>query len=280
MQSKIEQKLQRVEFLRTRVNELQQRKDSSAEKIERLAEQRIAFEENYARYESESASCEKMLEEKTRDVQVLEEAIQKVNAECLSLEAQLEDEKSGIIDIVRRTAQLHNEVQSISVYRDNLSSQKDRLAGRAETARAELEELLTEKAQHNARLGDIEKVLGELETSLQSKRRNGKEIDESLVADNKRLVHSKEAASALNSEMAILTDMEKRCEGLKPAVKSILQNRSFEDGRFDYVQGMLADIIEADVEYANAVEASLEGQTDALVSSSTDRMLADSAAHR
>ncbi|MHC4567834.1 MAG: chromosome segregation SMC family protein [Planctomycetota bacterium] len=128
VQSKIEQKLQRVEFLRTRVTELQQRKDSAAEKIERLREQRNAFEENCARYENESASCETMLAEKTQDVKVLEEVIAKVNAECRSLEAQLEDEKSGIIDIVRRTAQLHNEVQSISVYRDNLSSQKDRLA--------------------------------------------------------------------------------------------------------------------------------------------------------
>ena len=275
VQSKIEQKLQRVEFLRTRVTELQQRKDSAAEKIERLREQRSAFEENSARYENESASCETMLEENTQDVKVLEEAIAKVNAECHSLEAQLEDEKSGIIDIVRRTAQLHNEVQSISVYRDNLSSQKDRLAGRAETARAELEELLTEKAQHNARLGDIEKVLGELEESLGAKRDDGRKLEESLVADHKRLVHSKEAASALNSEMAILTDMEKRCDGLKPAVKNILQNRSFENSRFDYVEGMLADIIEADVEYANAVEAALEGRTDALVCSSTSRMLAD-----
>jgi chromosome segregation protein len=119
-------------------------------------------------------------------------------------------------------------------------------------------------------------VLGELEESLAAKRNDGKRLEESLVADHKRLVHSKEAASALNSEMAILTDMEKRCEGLKPAVKSILQSRSFENSRFDYVEGMLADIIEADVEYANAVEAALEGRTDALVCSSTSRMLADS----
>ncbi|MHC4567835.1 MAG: coiled-coil domain-containing protein [Planctomycetota bacterium] len=119
-------------------------------------------------------------------------------------------------------------------------------------------------------------MLGELEESLAAKRNDGKRLEESLVADHKRLVHSKEAASALNSEMAILTDMEKRCEGLKPAVKSILQSRSFENSRFDYVEGMLADIIEADVEYANAVEAALEGRTDALVCSSTSRMLADS----
>jgi len=275
VQSKIEQQLQRIDFLRARVSELQERKESAAEKFEKLQEQMNVFEENSAKYRSESASCEKMLEEKTRNIEQAEQTIQKVNAECISLEAELEDEKSGIIDIVRRTAQLHNEVQSISVYRNNLSSQKDRLAGRAETARTELEGLLTEKAQLGARLGDIEKVLGELKDSLETKRKKTEEIEESLTADNKRLSHSKEARSALNSELAILTDMEKRCEGLKPGVKSILQNRSVENGRFDYVEGMLADIIEADVEFANAVEAVLEGQTDALVTNSTSGMLAD-----
>jgi chromosome segregation protein len=276
VQSKIEQKLQRIDFLRARVTELEERKQSAAEKIEKLREQMSVFEENSARYKAESAGCEKMLEEKSRDVEDVAAAIQKVNAECTSLEAQLEDEKSGIIDIVRRTAQLHNEVQSISVYRNNLSSQKDRLAGRAQTARAELEELLTEKAQHSARLDDIEKVLSDLNDSLESKRKNSEQLEESLAEDNKRLAHSKEAASALNSELAILTDMEKRCEGLKPGVKSILQNRSVENNRFDYVEGMLADIIEADVKYANAVEAVLEGQTDSLVINNTSRMLADS----
>ncbi len=275
VQSKIEQKLQRIDFLRARVSELQERKQSAVEKIEKLREQMSVFEENSARYETESASCEKMLEEKSRDVEQVETSIQKVNAECTSLAAQLEDEKSGIIDIVRRTAQLHNEVQSISVYRNNLSSQKDRLAGRAQTARAELEGLLTEKAQHSARLDDIEKVLSDLNNSLESKRKNSEEIEESLAEDNKRLAHSKEARSALNSELTILTDMEKRCEGLKPGVKSILQNRSIENSRFDYVEGMLADMIEADVEYASAVEAVLEGQTDALVTNDTERLLAD-----
>jgi len=216
-----------------------------------------------------------MLDEKSRAVEQIQKAIQQVNAECASLEAHLEDEKSGIIDMVRRTAQLHNEVQSISVYRNNLSSQKDRLSGRAETAHAELEQLLTEKAQHNARLSDIEKVLGELEESLESKHKKTEELDGSLAVDNKRLAHSKEVRSALSSELTILTDMERRYEGLKAGVKSILQERSVENNRFDYVEGILAETIETDIEYANAVEAVLEGQTDALVINSTSRMLDD-----
>ncbi len=274
VRSKIEQRLQRIDFLRTRISELQEREKSAREKIEKLREQKNLFEKNSSQYDAELANCEKMLDEKSRAVEQIQKAIQQVNAECASLEAHLEDEKSGIIDMVRRTAQLHNEVQSISVYRNNLSSQKDRLSGRAETTHTELEQLLTEKAQHNARLSDIEKVLGELEESLESKRKQTEELDGSLAVDNKRLAHSKEVRSALNSELTILTDMERRCEGLKAGVKSILQERSI-DNKFDYVEGILAETIETDIEYANAVEAVLEGQTDALVINSTSRMLAD-----
>ncbi len=275
IQSKIEQRLQRIDFLRTRVSELEQRKDSATERIDRLREQKEVFEQDRAKYEQELAACEKVLEEKGRAVEQIQQDIRQINADCASLEAHLDDEKSGIIDIVRRTAQLHNELQSISVYRSNLSTQKDRLAGRAETAKAELEKLFTEKAQYNARLDDIEKVLGELNDNLESKRQKSEEIEAQISSDAQRLTYAKETRSALSSELAILTDMEKRREGLKAGVKSILKSRSASEGRMDYIEGMLADIVEANVEHAGAVEAALEGQTDALVVSSSARLLAD-----
>jgi chromosome segregation protein len=69
--------------------------------------------------------------------------------------------------------------------------------------------------------------------------------------------------------------MEERLEGLKAGVKNILQNRPVGNIKLDYVEGILADIIAADVEYASAVEAALEGQTDALVIKSATSLLAD-----
>jgi len=274
VQSKIEQYLQRIEFLRTRITELQQRKELAEQRVEKFQGQENTFKSDLTQCENELAKCEKTLEEKKQTAEELEKAIQEIDAKCRSLEADLEDEKSGIIDIVRRTAQLHNEVQSVSVYRNNLTSQKDRLAGRAESSEAEVEKLLTEKAQHNARLSDIEKVLGELQQSLDSKRKEAEEIDALVAKDNKRLAHGKETRIALNSESAILTDMEKRREGLNTGVKSILESRSVEHNKFNYVEGILADIIAADVEYANAVEAALEGKADALVINNTNRLLA------
>ncbi len=274
-QGKIEQHLQRIEFLRARITELQQRKEAAEQRVEKLQKQKNIFERESTQYKSEQANCESMLEEKNRAAEQIQKLIQETNAEYISLETELDDEKSGIIDVVRMTAQLHNEVQSISVYRSNLSNQKERLSGRAELARTELEKLLTEKAQHKARLSNIEEVLDELTQNLDSSRKKTEEINSLIEADNKRLAHSKEARSALSSELAILTDMENRRDGLGNSVKNILQNRSVENNKFDYIEGILADIIAADTKYANAVEACLEGQTSALVVNSTSRLLTD-----
>jgi len=275
VRSKIEQHLQRIEFLRARITELQQSKENASQRAGKLHEQKHVFERDLSQYKQELARCEALLEEKSQAAEQIQETIQQINAECGMLEAELEDNKSGVIDIVRRTAQLHNEIQSISVYRGNLSNQKDRLAGRVATARAELERLLTEKARHRARLDDIGKVLSELHRSLESKRKEAEDINRALAANNERLSHSKEARSALSGELAILQDMEKRREGLNSAVRSILQDPSSERGGLDYVEGILAEIITADIEYASAVEAGLEGKTDAIVINDTGKLLAD-----
>jgi len=100
VRSKIEQRLQRIDFFRARISELQERENSAREKIEKLREQRKLFEQNSAQYNAELANCEKMLEEKSQAVEQIQKAIQQVNAECTSLEAHLEDEKSGIIETI------------------------------------------------------------------------------------------------------------------------------------------------------------------------------------
>jgi chromosome segregation protein len=274
-QSKIDQKLQRIEFLRSRIGELEQRRNAALQEIERLRGQDEGLKADLARHRNELAACDRIVGERTEAIQEIQNISREADAQLASLEAGLEDEKSGIIDIVRRTAQLHNEIQSISNYRNNLSSQRDRLAGRAEVAKAELERVLTEKAQHNARLGDITRVIEELEQNLESKRQKIEEADSLIADEGKRLAHSKEIRSALSSELAVLTDMERRYEGLGNAVKNIVKSQKDESRRLDYIDGIIAEKISTDVEYAGAVEAALEGLTDVLLVKDTARLLQD-----
>ncbi len=274
-QSKIDQKLQRIEFLRARTVELEQRRNAASQEIERLRTQGEALKADLENHREALSVCDQTVAERKEAIEKIQRVAQEVGLQIASLEAELKDEKSGIIDIVRRTAQLHNEIQSLSNYRDNLANQKQRLAGRAQTVQTELERMWTEKAQHNARLGDIERVLVELDQNLEAKRREVEETEAQIVAGGKRLAGSKETRSALSSELAVLTDMERRYEGLGKAVKDILSAQTDESRKLEYVEGILAQKIGTDVEHAGAVEAALEGLTDVLLVNDTNKLLQD-----
>lgn len=275
IQSQIDQKLQRIDFLRARIGELTTRQGTAGEEIERMREQGDQVKRDLARHREELGGCDGIVDERRKAIETMQAITEEGDAQLASLEAELEDEKSGIIDIVRRTAQLHNEVQSISSYRDNLSNQRNRLAGRAETAKAELERLLTDKAQHNARLSDISRVLTELEQNLEEKRQKITDAETQILEDGKHLAQNKESRSALSSELAVLTDMERRHEGLAQAVKDVLKGQADEQRKVAYIDGILAEKISTDVEHAGAVEAALEGLTDVLLIKDTAQLIED-----
>ena len=274
--SKIEQQLERITFLKNRSEELHQRKTNAAEQIHKLTAQSSRLNDELAGCKEQFEENQKAFAQKKRRIVELEEVINQTNSRCVSIEADLEDEKSGIIDIVRRTAQLHNEIQSIGVYRSNLSGQKDRLSGRANDTQVQLAQLLTAKAQLQARLDDIYKVLAELQESLGAKRSQMKEINSSQEDISKQLAEAKQTQSGLSSEFKVLSDMEAERQGLSESVKQILKAQA--NGgpkRYDYIEGIVADVISAEADYATAVEAALEGKTDALVINSTGDFLAD-----
>jgi len=275
VRSKIEQHTQQIEFLRTRIGELQQRRDAAAARIEQLRRQRVEFSEQLAQLQASQRQIRDVRRQKQQAAEEISKAIEQLSADCAALEAELEDEKSGIIDIVRRTAQLHNELQSISVQRGNLASQKQRLADQVRSSHCELEKLLTEKARQQARLGDIEKVLADLQESLEAKRKQRQQLEKKTSEAAAKLAGTRETHSALNSERSVLAEMEAKRQGLSNAVKTILKERSVEQGRFDYVEALLADVVSADVEYASAVEAALQGRAEALIVNSTARLAAE-----
>ena len=279
--SKIEQHFERIEFLKSRIDELRQRKINAAEQIRKLEAQSSQFTEDLFECEIEFKDNDEVLTCKSGELTELEAVIHEINIRCSGIEANLEDEKSGIIDIVRKTAQLHNEIQSINTYRNSLTGQKDRLSGRVDTARTQLELFLTEKAQHRARLNDINKVISELQASLDAKRKSISELDSDKTQANEKLVQAKELRSGQTSEFKVLSDMEAKQHGLSNSIKDILQAKTRQEhNRHDYIEGIVADILNADADYADAVEAALEGRTDALVINSTSSFLADKDLHQ
>ena len=270
--SRIEQQTDRIGFLKHRIEELTERKKKAVEQAANLNEQTHQFSNQLGTCQKEQVSIQSEVEERTRQLHEAEEQIARINSRCAELQAQLEDEKSGIIDIVRRTAQLHNEVVSLSSYRDNLSGRKMRLAGKAEETETQLTEWLTDKAQQQAKLEDVRSVLSDLQESLDAKRSEMEQIGDQRGRILEAIASFKENRSALASELNVLSDMESKRQGLNEAVKDILTSES---QKRDYIEGIVADVVIAEPQYAPAVEAALEGLTDALLVNSTGQFLQD-----
>ncbi len=271
--SRIEQQLERIGFLKTRIEELTERKKKAAEQIRRLTGQSRQLSADMGQCQNDLQTNQQQLEQKSANLQQAQIAIAEINARSADLQAELDDEKSGIIDIVRRTAQLHNEIQSLSSYRNNLSGQKVRLSGKASQTEQQLSGWLTEKAQYQARLEDILTVLSQLQSNLDAKRAEMDAVGDRRGQLADKIAAAKEQRSAVLSELNVLQDMERRREGLSESLKDILT------GQRDYLEGIVADVMVAHTDYAAAVEAALEGCADALLVNSTGAFLQDAALH-
>ncbi|MCI0499740.1 MAG: chromosome segregation protein SMC [Planctomycetales bacterium] len=274
--SRIEQHHDRIGFLNNRIKELLERKKNATEQIAQLMEQTRQLSVQLGTCQTTLQDVEQLSDTKARQLRQAEQTIGEINTRCTELEAQLEDEKSGIIDIVRRTAQLHNEIQSLSSYRDNLAGRKTRLSGKAEETELQLARWLTEKAQQQAKLEDVQGVLSDLQNTLDVKRAETEAIGDARSRLLEQLAADKERRSAVASEYNVLSDMEARRQGLNQTLIEILNS---ETEKRPYVEGIVADVVIAEPAYAAAAEAALEGLTDALLINSTGDFLNDTALH-
>jgi len=122
--SRIEQQIERIRFLKDRTFELQERQQTTASQVRNLNEQSGQFIQELADQQQQLQISQQQIEKTNIALQQQETEIRTISGRCADLQAQLEDEKSGILDIVRRTAQLHNEIQSLSAYRNNRPGKK------------------------------------------------------------------------------------------------------------------------------------------------------------
>jgi chromosome segregation protein len=270
--SRIETQNDRIAFLSHRMQELKERKLNSIKQVTDLTVQtsRLATQLNCC--ETSLKQMLELSEAKSNELLEAENAISQIDHQCTELQAQLEDEKSGIIDIVRRTAQLHNEIESLNSYRDNLAGRKGRLSDKADQTQSQLSQWLTEKAQHQAKLDDVHSVLADLQNTLNGKRDEMESVGDERSRILGQVTFAKEQRSALTSELNVLQDMEARRQGMNETVTEILTSNSETP---DYIEGIVADVIVAEPSYSQAVEAALEGLTDALLVNSTGAFLAD-----
>ncbi|MBI9016395.1 MAG: chromosome segregation protein SMC [Phycisphaerae bacterium] len=264
----------RIEMGHKRLGELSGMRNRNNSQVQQLRQQSSHLQENAIIDQAQIDNAQNELQAKQDKLRQLQDQRQELILELNEYRDQLEDEKSGVIDIVRRTAQLHNEINSIDYRCDNLTGQKDRLSNRSGQISEEIETLLSQRMTLEEKLVSIKQIQAESQFQLEEKRQKLAKLSEEQLKCSENLSTAKEYRSGLLSRQQLLSDLEAKFDGVDQGVKQILQARQNSD-EYLYVKGMLAEFIQADVQYAGIIEAALADKAQHLVITDSTAVLAD-----
>ncbi|MHC4295317.1 MAG: coiled-coil domain-containing protein, partial [Planctomycetota bacterium] len=240
-----------------RVKELSEQIILSSSRCEQQEAKIEAVTEQAALRQGELNETDQSVSELAKRHEVMRDEHNEGDAAIGRLQNELEDEKAGTIDLLRRTAQLHNEIHGLGIRRQTLHGQQDQLTNRAEQIDRSLADILRRRSESEAKLRDVEGVLCDASNRLDAAGASHRELIENQQAMQRQLAAAREQRSALESRTETLREMQRKLEGVTAGVRRILKGHR--DGRLRFLRGMLGDLIRTDMSRAPVVEAALAG---------------------
>jgi len=293
-----EQAEQRKQFAKNSLADLEKQIERDSKRIDELATRSAQLEteltqqrEDVARLSAAHSGTQQQLED-------AQNKYRQAQHELNEKRSALEDEKAGIVTLMRRTSQLHNEINSIAVFERNLHGTREKLDLRSTKVAEDLERLLTSRDETQAKLTQVKELIEQQNAKIAELKSQASELDAEQRALTERLSSAKEQRSGLSSRRAVLQEMQDKQEGIADAVKAVLARkatgqkksgvaspesgvsrpgiapdpkqqdsglRTPDSGPFYFVRGLLAEMFEADVEHALLVEAALGDHQQSLV---------------
>ena len=272
--------------LEERIGATQRRIAEQAEILEKARTRRSGHQARVAELIEEMTRLERQADELEQQAQAQRQTIDALNREDQSLardlaktQGILEDIKAGIIELLRRTSRLHNEIATLEEHAKSLTGQKGRLSDRDTEIGRELEDLVQTRASLEARIGELDTLIETETRRLEEKKADASRVEQMRLELGDALAGLKEERSGLLSRRQLLHDLEERMEGVGAAVRKLLHDQlsATPEGALGAIRGMVADLFDVDVVHAAVLEAALGELDQLLVVGDSRTFLADSA---
>ncbi len=266
---------ERSESATRRIEEQKSSIDRIGVRLETLDAQRGTHEKRLEEIHTEANELQKVTHEHESRITQLAEEDQRLGKESASLRGALEDEKAGLIDLVRQSSRLRNEISSLQTHGEKLEVEKDRLGERHERISAELHEHVTQRVSLEGRLAEID-ALVEAETKLLEQRTNeARDLEQKRGDLSRRLGEAKERRSGIRSQLDLLEDLGRKMDGVGAGVRSLLDLKagSPDDALSEAVCGLVGEVFEVGIEHARVIEAAI-GNLDQYVVLTRSEVLA------
>jgi len=236
------------------INTLTNRLNDSTQELEHSRCDAAAIEEQLA---AEAVKLEEQLG-----------AIAAITEECSEITRDVERRRVGVMDLMRLAASRQNRLSVMEAERKSLEDQKKRADQRIEDRHAEVahaEELLARTASETNALSS---TLKEHHAAIAEKQSRRKDLRTRVEILGERIAQQRDLLVARESRRQVLQDLEEKHEGLNQGVVTILNKMHSDDAEVPGVKGLVADLMQTDLEYARALEAALGEAAQHLVTES------------
>lgn len=238
-----------IEEINQKTARIVKEENTKREKIKYLEKQFDGYSAKLIDYEKQMEEIVSTLDENERHIEDLKAGIMDKLDAMSDKRTQINNIKSHIEGVRKRQHNIEFEIYQLRLEKDKEAMKKEDLAESIEKARGlikkskgELEVLIKQKSECEATLNEHRKKQGTLSSDIQFKRSRSK----------------------------MLQDMENNLEGYNRSVKQVLQachqSKEFGDG----IHGALAQLVTVDKKYETALEMSLGGALQNIVTSTEE----------
>jgi chromosome segregation protein len=258
------------------VQAAQQKQHYAEQQLKQIAEQLEAYDRDKKSLEEKLAATTAALETETENLKNLTAELQQHKEQIESkqqafrdgqlqlnqLSKESEQNKAAVLDLMRKLATVNSRIGAIEIERKNITAQQTRIGDRRKIVETELETLAAKKAELQTKLDEALANIADQQAKLEAKKAESAAQGKRLAELSSQLGAAKEHRSGLMSRQKLLKDLEARREGVSEGVKSVLRER---EEKYPFIRGLVADLLQVDVEHAHAIEAALDGRDQWLV---------------
>jgi len=252
-----------IGFHRTRADELGQVAERDRRKLADLSAHLREAETAAGARQDEIADLDGAAHRQEEAVGEIEHRLRDVADRVRTLTERIEIAKAEMLDLAQERTRHASRQASLQDRLENLDAQIQKLAARRDGVAQALAELARREGELQTEREALESAVAERRGRLDAKRRKTETRQRDLDALGDRLARAKERASALESRQSLLEDLQRRGEGIPEAVRRVTEAIAAGPapdpggpgpGRW---HGMVADLVEVDLDHATVVEAAL-----------------------
>ena len=238
-----------IESLENRNKELEEEKNQKQEKKDNLYLNKEKFEKELKEKEEELEKYSKTLSNKEIEIESKKQIVQKNIDDRYEIIAQINKEKADFENFEKREHSLKNDIQ------DTIS---------------ELDNARTNKEEKSKEFYSIDKKRTEILQIIEKMQKENEISQEKLKDFNVKLNSYQSEYRIKESRLKFLIETEKEKEGYAKSVKLLLEAIERDSSLAKGVYGVLANLIQVDKKYEIAIEMSLGGAIQNIVTASED----------